>query len=631
MEKKRRYPIGSEYSKKGVSFRLWAPDHSQVALFLENSEKRILMTREPNGYFSAFVPLLPQNALYWFELHNNDRENEQDQRQKEKKWNKYPDPASHYQPYGVEGPSCVVNHEFSWTDQQWSGKEISDQIAYEMHIGTFTQEGTFKAAAQQLESLAELGITIIEMMPVNEFPGKFGWGYDGVGLFAPYHHYGTPKDLKSFINKAHRLNMAVILDVVYNHFGPEGNYLTKFSSHYMHSAEITEWGDAINFDHPDCRIFFLTNAEYWIEEFHFDGLRVDAMHAYVCETTPHFFADLTDIVQQARPTQKKIIVGENDKQEAICLKPNHEQGYEFDALWNDDFHHTALVRLKGKREGYYSDFLGTPQEFLSSLKHGFLYQGQYYSWLKKNRGTLQLSFSKKSRMIFLENHDQIASTSTGRRLHQLCDPGNYRAMTALLLLGPNVPLLFQGQEFGSTSPFNYFADHNRELNKLIYKGRKKSLAIFPHIKSKETYTAIKNPSDPSTFLECKLDHSKSGKNIQLYKLHKDLIYLRRNDPVLKYASKVNFDGAILNQDAFIIRFFDDSYGDRLLIINFGTDFTFNPAPEPLLATNEDQEWAFFWSSDSLDYGGEGISPLTKPYMNLSGHSALLLKISINEK
>ena len=616
MKIKRNYPIGSEYSEKGVHFRVWAPDHSEACLLLEELGQQIPMIQENMGYFSVFVPKLKKGSLYRYGL---------GQSPKNGQW--YPDPASRHQPFGVEGPSAVIDSRFSWSDDKWPGVKIEGQIIYELHIGTFTQEGTFQAAAAQLEALAELGITTIEIMPVNEFPGKFGWGYDGVYLFAPYHVYGTPEDLKALINKAHRLKIGVILDVVYNHFGPDGNFLHEYTKKYFTDKEKTEWGEALNFDHPSTREFFLTNARYWIEEYHFDGLRVDATPWIICHKEPHLLSDLTKIVKESRPGKHKIVVGENEQQDAILLKSYSEKGYAFDSLWNDDFHHTALVRLKGKRESYYTDYLGSPQEFISSLKYGFLYQGQYYQWQKKKRGSFSLTFPPLSKVIFLENHDQVANSGRGMRLHQLSSPGIYRALTCLLLLGPNTPLLFQGQEFASSSPFYYFADHKSSLNHEVHKGRKKFLRQFPSLSTAEIQKNVPNPSDPQNFIFCKLDFKERKTHSESYNLHKDLIKLRKEDSVFKSIFKYKYDGAVLGADSFLIRVFGDRCGDRLLIFNFGADVVFDPAPEPLLVPGDKSvDWEILFSTNLLAYGGEGVAPLFKgPYWNIPGQSAMVLK------
>lgn len=536
----------------------------------------------------------------------------------------YADPASRYQPFGSEGPSCVMHRTFKWTDMLWKGVTPHGHIAYEMHIGTFTEEGTYSAASRHIEYLKDLGITLIEIMPVNDFPGHFGWGYDGVNLYAPCHLYGTPDQLKTFINKAHHHGIGVLLDVVYNHLGPEGNHLLEFSSEYLSTIHDSEWGRAINFDHPISKEFFLTNAHYWIEEFHFDGLRVDATPWFFCSGPVHILQELTQVIKKAGGKRKTISVGENEPQDTKLLRPYKEGGYGFDILWNDDFHHTAYVRLTGKREAYYTDYLGSPQEFISALKYGFLYQGQFYAWQNKRRGTPHFHIPHHAMMVFLENHDQVANSGYGVRLHLKSEPGNYKALTALFLLGPNTPLIFQGQEFHSSKPFLYFADHSPMLSSLVGKGRKKELSQFPRLSTAEARKALSAPENPLTFTQCKLDHSEREKNAKFLQFYKDLIRLKKHDPVFSDHT-VHIDGAVLGTDAFLIRYFSQEHGDRLLIINLGPDLHLNPSPEPLLAAGKDQEFRIMWSSESYEYNGEGTPPINIPYWKILGHSAIVLE------
>lgn len=611
MRKSRKYPIGAEYSQDGTHFRIWAPDHKKVELLYEqnNHPLQVKLTKEKNGYFSTFIPHLELGTLYRFRLDSQDV---------------IPDPASRYQPLGLEGASSVVNPDFPWTDQKWAGIEIRNKVIYEMHIGTFTQEGTFHAATEKLEYLAELGISIIEIMPINEFPGHFGWGYDGVCQYAPTHLYGTPQHVKSFINQAHALGIGVILDVVYNHFGPEGNFFHKITKKYFNPNEHTEWGDAINFDDENSRAYFTENAKYWIEEYHFDGLRIDAVPWFYSKTKKHILEELSEVVHAASPQRKKIIIGECENQDVKILQPHDEGGYQFDALWNDDFHHTAIVRLKGKREAYYTDYLGTPQEFISALKYGFLYQGQYYSWQKHGRGKFDLTLPYASMVTYLESHDQIANTGNGKRIYQLCDYGNFKALSTLLILGPNTPMLFQGQEFGSTAPFYYFADHSEEMNDQIHKGRRQFLSQFPSLATKEAHKNLQKASDPLTFIKCKLDFSEKEKNPEHYALYKDLIHLRTHDPVFS-GRDVKIDGAVLGTDAFLIRYFGGELGDRLIIMNFGANFAYYSVPEPLIVPGNDLQWEVMWSTESFAYGGEGMPSIKNIPFTLPGHSALVLK------
>ncbi|MGH7969277.1 MAG: malto-oligosyltrehalose trehalohydrolase, partial [Limisphaerales bacterium] len=445
-----------------------------------------------------------------------------------------PDPASRFQPDGPHGASEIVDpNRFAWTDQEWQGVPRNGQVLYEMHIGTFTTEGTWAAAAAQLPELKDLGITVIEMMPVADFPGRFGWGYDGVCLFAPTRLYGTPEDLRAFVDRAHNLGLGVILDVVYNHLGPDGNYLRDYSDDYFTDRYANEWGQAINFDGPNSgpvREFFLTNARYWIEEFHFDGLRFDATQQMFDSSPVHILAELSKHVRNAGGRRKTYLVSENEPQQARLVRSIENGGYGMDALWNDDFHHSATVAATGHNEAYYSDYYGTPQELVSCAKRGFLYQGQWCSWQKQHRGNPALGLEPGQFINFIQNHDQVANSLRGFRLDQLTSPGRFRALTALLLLGPATPMLFQGQEFGASAPFLFFADHNPDLARLVAKGRRGFLRQFPTIGDPEADSCLADPAADETFFSCKLDRAERRTNAATYQLHRDLLKLRREDP-----------------------------------------------------------------------------------------------------
>lgn len=618
---KRKYPIGAEIVPgKGVHFRVWAPDHQDVELVIENIDPNPVfrkMKKEKEGYFSLLAKEAKEGTLYRYRLSRSLH------------W--HPDPASRFQPQGPTGPSCVMSYEYSWKNSKWKGIEAKGHVAYEMHIGTYTEAGTFEAAMKDLHRLADLGITLIEILPINEFPGHFGWGYDGVNLFAPTHLYGKPKDVKAFVDKAHGLGMGVILDVVYNHLGPEDNRIIEFAKEYLNSKITTNWGQAINFDTRQSREFFLTNAHYWIQEFCFDGLRIDATPWFFSTTEVHILAELTKVVKTAGGKRKTIVIGENESQDTNLIRPYEEGGYGFDMLWNDDFHHSACVRLTGKREAYYTDYLGSPQEFISSIKYGFLYQGQYYEWQKAPRGTPDLNIPPQAMMVFLENHDQVANSGHGMRLYKKCDPGNYKAMTCLFLLSPNTPLIFQGQEFNSTQPFYYFSDHSPQLVPLIRKGRRTELAQFPRLATREVRKVIPAPDNPSTFVESKLKSEDKRNQSAIHRLFQDLIALRRKDPVFKKMQDIKIDGAVLGSDSFLIRYFGGEDGDRVILINFGPDHHFNPGPEPMLVAGQNQKFEVLWSSESLIYGGEGTPPINVPYWKILGHSAIVLKTQSLEK
>lgn len=540
----------------------------------------------------------------------------------------YPDPASRYQPEGPHGPSQVVDPStFSWTDAEWRGRPPDEYVIYELHLGTFTRGGTWRSAMAELPALVELGITVLEIMPIADFTGGFGWGYDGVNLFAPSRLYGTPDDARAFIDRAHALGLMVILDVVYNHFGPDGNHLNAFSGDYVSAAHHSEWGPTFNFDGPNAhrvREYVTTNARYWSDEYHFDGLRLDATQQIIDGSPRHVIADIVASAREAAPGRTLFLVGENEPQDSHLLRPVAQGGCGLDALWNDDFHHSAFVAATGRSEAYFLDYRGAPQEFISAFKHGFLYQGQRYWWQSKRRGRPALDIDARRFVVFLENHDQVANSLRGQRLHSQSHPGTFRALTALLLLSPGIPLLFQGQEFGSSAPFLYFADHEEELARMVAAGRRDFLRQFPTIADGDNSKLLATPHDRAVFEGCRLESTERNTGAPLYRLHSDLLRIRRTDATLHNPSGI--DGAVLSPDAFLIRFFGPAGGDRLLIVNLGVETLLRCAPEPLLAPLEDQGWRIQWSSEATEYGGHGSAPLeTTEGWRLPGRAAVLLE------
>lgn len=595
------YPVGAQVASDGTHFRVWAPEHSSVQVFIQGGkELHHELERRDAGHFEGLALGVGDGARYGFLLDGE---------------GPFPDPASRYQPDGAEQLSQVVDAaRFHWTDQSWRGVRIEGQVMYEMHIGTFTTQGTYCAAAERFKELADLGITLLEIMPVSEFPGNFGWGYDGVDLFAPTRLYGTPDDLRRFVDQAHSVGLAVILDVVYNHVGPSANYLPKFSPCYFSKKHKTDWGEAINYD-GDCsapvREFFSSNAAYWIQEFHFDGLRLDATQNICDDSSDHILALIARKCRRASENREIILVAENEPQHARIIRCPEQGGYGLDALWNDDFHHTAIVAATGSREAYFFDYLGSAQEFVSAAKYGFLYQGQWYSWQKKRRGTLALDIKPSAIVNFLQNHDQISNFWRGLRLHLVTSSGRYRALTALLLLLPSTPLLFQGQEFAASAPFVFFADHEPALAKTVRRGRTEFLSQFRSFATAAAAPGLQcfDPADPKTFAQCKLDYAERETHKEAFQLHTDLLRLRREDPVLSRQSR-HLDGAVLADETFVLRFFGDSVnGDRLLVVNLGRYLPFNPSPEPLLAPPESAEWRILWSSEDRQYGGDGTAAL----------------------
>jgi len=594
--------------------RVWAPAAQGVHVVLQSGEATPLRS-EDGGYFSGLVDAAA-GARYRFRLDSSDR--------------LLPDPVSRFQPDGPHGPSEVVDaRAFSWTDQEWTGARREGQVVYELHVGTFTREGTWAAAVQQLKELARIGITMIEVMPVADFEGRFGWGYDGVDLFAPSRLYGRPDDFRRFVDAAHAAGIAVILDVVYNHLGPVGNYLRSFSPAYFTDKYENEWGDAINFDGPgsaSVRELVVANAGYWIDELHLDGLRIDATQQIFDASPEHVLAAIVRRVREAGGRRSTLVIAENEPQQARLLRPPARGGYGIDAVWNDDFHHAARVAATDRREAYYSDYRGTPQELVSALKRGYLYQGQRSIWQKKRRGSPADGIEPARFVAYLQNHDQVANSARGERLHKLTSPARYRAITALLLLAPATPMLFQGQEFAASTPFLFFADHRPELARSVRRGRAEFLGQFPSIATPEIRTRLADPASQETFAACVLDLSERERHAEAYALHADLLRLRRDDPVLRGQGAHGIDGAVLGPDALVVRVFGGDGDDRLLFVNLGDELTLSPAPEPLLAPPEGRRWEILWSSEDPRYGGSGWAPLDdEERWRLAAHAACVAR------
>lgn len=596
---RRKLPIGAEVTPDGVQFRVWAPDQPQLHVVTELGQ-RLKLLRTEDGYFTGLLKDHASGTRYRLELTTGEQ---------------IPDPASRFQPEGPHGPSEVIDPgTFAWTDAAWRGRPLSEFVLYEIHIGTFTSEGTWAAATNELPELAAAGLTALEVMPVAEFPGNFGWGYDGVSLFAPTRLYGAPDDFRRFVDTAHRYGLCVLLDVVYNHFGPDGNYTGKLAQAYFTDRYENEWGRAINFDGEQSgpvREFFVTNAEYWIEEFHLDGLRLDATQAIQDSAPParHVLAEIGRQARAAGGSRQIILIAENEPQQTDLCRPAHLDGMGLDGVWNDDYHHAAIVAMTGRREAYYSDYRGDPQEFVSAAKYGYLYQGQYYSWQDKPRGQPGFDLSAEAFISFIQNHDQIANSGRGLRIHQLTGPGRYRAFLTLLLLGPGTPLLFQGQEFCSSAPFVFFADHNPELVPLVAAGRREFLTQFPSLLDERMADVLDRPDDERTFQRCKLDFAERERHAAEYQLCRDLIHLRKSDAAFRPMARKRMDGAVLGPEALVLRYFLHEGDDRLLLVNWGRDLLLSPMPEPLLAPPRGRSWRVSFSTDAPAYGGQGEAAL----------------------
>ncbi|WP_431067326.1 malto-oligosyltrehalose trehalohydrolase [Methylotuvimicrobium sp.] len=516
-------PFGSHILDDGrVNFRLWAPGAKQVELCLQGlaPETRLLMAPEDDGWFGITSELASAGFYYQYRIDKKIQ---------------VPDPASRYQPQDVHGSSQVIDPtEWQWQDDDWIGLPWEDSVIYELHVGTFSKEGTFAGVKKHLDHLVDLGVTALQLMPIADFPGRCNWGYDGALLFAPDSRYGTPDDLKDLIASAHTKGLMVFNDVVYNHFGPEGNYLHHYAPPFFSDRTHTPWGAAINFDGEHnhwVRQFFIHNALYWLNEFHFDGLRLDAVHAIFDESDPDFLSCLAEAVRRGPGFNRQIhLILENDANAAHYLRQDSEHPERFfTAQWNDDFHHTLHAQLTGEHQGYYQDYGEQPIQHLGRcLAEGFAFQGEISRYRDDNpRGEPSKYLPPTTFVNFLQTHDQIGNRAYGERLSALCPPEALRAATAILLLAPSPPLLFMGQEWACSRPFNYFVDFSDDLNKQVAEGRLNEFAKFPDFKPNPK-KPIPTPNAPETFESAILDWNEIDEtpHLQWLEYHRKLLRTR---------------------------------------------------------------------------------------------------------
>ncbi|MBU2222327.1 MAG: malto-oligosyltrehalose trehalohydrolase [Candidatus Omnitrophica bacterium] len=481
-------------------------------MFMPAGETLIAMEKDGDGYFRAEVSNISSGTRYLYVLDGK----------KER-----PDPASRFQPEGVHGPSCVVDPDiYKWKDRRWKGIALQDLIFYEAHIGTFTPEGIFEAAIQKIPYLKKLGVTCLEVMPVAQFPGKRNWGYDGVGLYAVQNSYGGPEGLKRLVDASHGAGLAFCLDVVYNHLGPEGNYLNDFGPYFTKKYH-TPWGDAINYDDRESdhvRRFVIENALYWIFEYHIDVLRLDAVHGIYDFSAKHILQELNDVVQGLAQKLGRCVylIAESDLNNSRIIRPQKQGGYGLSGQWNDDFHHAAHSYLTGERQGYYEDF-GRLDDISKAIKEGFVYDGKYSPFRKRRHGNSVKDIAPEKLVVCIQNHDQVGNRAFGERLSTLVDFVKQKLAAALLILSPDTPLLFMGQEYGERAPFQYFVDHgDADLIRAVQEGRKKEFAAFG-------WENTPDPESEKTFLDSHLSWNIEADDERRYLwcLYKDLIFLRK--------------------------------------------------------------------------------------------------------
>jgi maltooligosyltrehalose trehalohydrolase len=531
--------------RDGVRFRLWASSATDVKLVLHDGRAAGIhhMPRDAEGVFDMIIDDAAAGDRYGYRVDNGDVR---------------PDPASRFQPDGVHGPSQVIDPvAFTWTDDRWRGRPPGDRILYELHIGTFTPEGTFDAAAAKLEPLRDTGVTFIEIMPVADFPGSRNWGYDAVCLFAPSRAYGHPDDLRRLVDRAHHLGLAVMFDVVYNHLGPEGAYLPEFNKDYFTSQHSTPWGRGVNLDGPSSpmvRRFIVDNAAHWINEYHADGLRLDATHALVED---HDGSILREIATHARAstTRRVFIDAEDHRNLAAMVDAPAHGGWGLDGVWADDFHHVMRRLLSGDRHGYYADFAGTTSELASTIQRGWFYTGQRSPRRDAPRGTDPSAIPMQRFIVCLQNHDQIGNRPRGDRLNDVVSPESWRAATVVLLTAPMTPLIFMGQEWAATAPFQYFTDLEPGLGVLVTNGRRREFAEFPEFSDELTRATIPDPQARSTFEASHLrwDERDVAPHSFSLNLYRTLIALRLDHPTLGASSELQGDAVALDNDTIAVR------------------------------------------------------------------------------
>ena len=562
-------PFGAECRDDGaVRFRLWAPAAHQVELCVANRPMRIPLDRCDFGWFEVVTDAAKPGTQYCFRI--NDAQ-------------EVPDPASRFQPRDVHGPSEVVNGSaFDWQDAEWHGRPWEEASIYELHAGAFTPSGTFSAVRERLDYLADLGITAMELMPVADFPGRRNWGYDGVFLFAPDSTYGRPEDLKELVQSAHDRGIMVLLDVVYNHFGPEGNYLRSYAPQFFTDRHCTPWGDGINFDGPDSRVvrdFFIHNALYWLTEYHFDGLRLDAVHAIMDDSAPHILAELADAVRNSiGPDRHVHLILENDRNQARYLQRTERcRPRWYDAQWNDDVHHALHVLITGERDGYYSDYSDRPLDRLGRcLVDGFAYQGEPSVYRNgEHRGEPTAGLPPTAFVSFLQNHDQIGNRAFGERIINAADCRAVRAAAAILLLAPSPPLLFMGEEFGTETPFLFFCDFEKNLAAAVTAGRRNEFARFARFNDPAEREQIPDPNAASTFESSLLDWSEIDQTShrEWLRFYRHLLKLRCQHIVcpLSAGCAIDADYEVHGDRGITARWKFADHSKLMLMANLGTD------------------------------------------------------------
>jgi maltooligosyltrehalose trehalohydrolase len=601
-------PLGAWLDGGGASFRVWAPTHRRLEWVEHDHSGRpfgsLAMAPEPNGYFSLHVEGRGTDLLYKYRVDGD---------------GPFPDPWSRSQPLGVHGPSQVVSAEYPWSDGAWLGITADRLVLYEVHVGTATPEGTFDAFVPRLRPLRELGITALQLMPVASFPGARNWGYDGVALYAPQASYGGPHALRALIDAAHAEGLAVLIDAVYNHVGPDGNYLRAYSPYYFSDRHTTPWGDAVNWDGPESapvRELVLRNAEMWIRDFHADGLRLDAVHEIVDESQIHLVQQIQERARAAAEGRSVVLLVEDHRNEPRLVTPVARGGWGLDAVWADDLHHQLRRAFAGDRQGYFADYTGSAEDIASTLRKGWFYEGQKSKFTGRRRGKPPGDLPPWRFVHFIQNHDQIGNRPRGDRLGESVSPAAFRAMSTLLLLSPYTPLLFMGQEWNASTPFQFFTDHEPELGKRVTDGRQKEFESFEGFQRDE----VPDPQAASTFERSRLDWTERGRSghSEVLALYAELLRLRATDPRLTDRRRESWGARALGRDAIIIE--RREVGSALhIVVNIRGTLRHRLEPGAVV---------ILWSEDRRFGGTQAHPPVIGGILELDGPSAAVITVAL---
>lgn len=601
-------PFGATVQAAGdVLFRLWAPAARQVELCLDGAEP-LAMARAEGGWFELRTARAGAGSRYRYRIDGH---------------LEVPDPASRCNPEDVHGASVVVDPlEFEWQDGNWRGRPWQDAVIYELHVGTFTGEGTFAGVKNKLGYLAELGVTALELMPIADFPGKRNWGYDGVLLFAPDSAYGTPSQLKDLIQTAHGMGLMVLLDVVYNHFGPEGNYLHAYAPQFFSTRHHTPWGAAINFDGDasrPVRDFFIANALYWLDEYRFDGLRLDAVHAICDDSRPDILMELAVAVRAGPGRERRVhLILENDHNAARYLERTQSgEPRWYSGQWNDDVHHALHILATGEKDGYYADYADRPLWYLGRcLTEGFGFQGESSPYRDgARRGEPSADLPPDAFVGFLQTHDQVGNRALGERISTLTSPEALRALAVVLLLAPSPPMLFMGEEFGADTPFLFFCDFHGELAEAVRAGRRREFERFAQFRDPQARSAIPDPNAPSTFERSRLDWDGLARpdKKQWLAYYRELLALRKSriTPLLSAHRRVQASFELHGASGIAVSWFFDDGTQLRLCANLGAaPLTGMPVfnTSPIYATHPDLDggnfgpWSAAWALDRIELG-----------------------------